>query len=220
MRRAWENHLFNDSFKYYVLIIAWILRRSYVILFSRFCNESLEAQQRYCYKEFYFHFLTIFLNFWFRLYSISYCNQAVIAMKNLSIIRLTYIFEPCFLAYQVSYRRSRLDQSSSEKLFLIHLRCVDVPVAQQFRPSIEVLYCSKLTTSSSIDLGLNLGLILGLNLGLSSGISPVAKKTDGKNVVTTDSARTSQVGLGFPFSLHQSIMLSVPIPHFSITPAR
>jgi len=44
---------------------------------------------------------------------------------------------------------------------------------------------SKLITSFSID--------LGLNLGLSSVISPVAKKPDGKNVVATDSARTSQV---------------------------
>ena len=31
------------------------------------------------------------------------------------------------------------------------------------------------------------------------------KKEDGKNVATTDAARTSQVGMGFAFSLHQLI---------------
>ena len=46
------------------------------------------------------------------------------------------------------------------------------------------------------------------------------QKADGKKVATTDCARISHTGSGLLFPLHQSIIFNVPIPHFSITPAR
>ncbi|MBS4162755.1 hypothetical protein PRO82_000032 [Candidatus Protochlamydia amoebophila] len=76
---------------------------------------------------------------------------------------------------------------------------------------------SKLSTSISNDSGLDSGL---MKFSCSSDFFPVEKKVEGKKVGITNWDRTSHLRFWFLFSLHHFIILSVPMPHFSMGPAR